>query len=428
MRFKPGLRARFVAAMLLVVAVSAGGLFYAVTEFVDVLQAELVVNRLAEELDEFASEYQRDPSQPPPGGADLKGYVVRDGQADQLPPELRDLPEGLRDEVRIGEHEYEAGRRDVGAARLYLVLETRPVERLELRLVALAWACGLGAFTLAGALGLVLARLVMRPVTRLAALVTELNPGERNRRLSPHFDDREIGVIAAAFDRFLERVDEFVAREQAFTEDASHELRTPVANVLSAAHLLLEQDGVPPLARERVLRIQRAGEQMHAQIEALLFLAREDGGPPPAPCPLDEIVNAAAAAQRELIAQKALTLNVEAVPVMLAVQPGIAACVVNNLLVNAIHYTERGRIDVKLEPGRLVVQDTGIGIPADEMAHIYERHYRGAQAREAGRGLGLGLYLVKRICDRLGWTVDVRSAPGAGARFEIGFRPRSAGG
>ena len=100
----------------------------------------------------------------------------------------------------------------------------------------------------------------------------------------------------------------------------------------------------------------------------------------------------------------------------------MAACVVGNLLENAVHYTENGMIRVELSPQELVVQDSGVGIAPADLSNIFERRYRGPQSR----GLGLGLYLIKRICDRLGWSVRAESVPGAGARFVVTFSSKAA--
>ena len=109
------------------------------------------------------------------------------------------------------------------------------------------------------------------------------------------------------------------------------------------------------------------------------------------------------------------SLNVEVEPVLVTGAPVMIACVVNNLLLNAVNFTQQGFIDVKLTLTELTVRDTGIGIPPQDLSRIFERRYRGAQSR----GLGLGLYLVSRICQRLGWTIETRSAEGSGTLFRI---------
>jgi signal transduction histidine kinase len=101
--------------------------------------------------------------------------------------------------------------------------------------------------------------------------------------------------------------------------------------------------------------------------------------------------------------------------------PVMIACVVNNLLLNAVNYTQNGSIEVRLTPALLLVHDTGVGIPPQDLSRIFERRYRGSNSR----GLGLGLYLVNRICERLGWTIETESAPGLGTTFRIRLPAKS---
>jgi len=164
-----------------------------------------------------------------------------------------------------------------------------------------------------------------------------------------------------------------------------------------------------------VLRIRRAAGQMQSLIEALLFLARGESGGSPQPCALDQIVKEAVEVIAAGAATKSLQLNVEVEPVTVAGSPVMVACVVNNLLLNAVNFTQAGTIDVKLTSRELMVRDTGIGIPPSDLSRIFERRYRGAHSR----GLGLGLYLVNRICQRLGWSIETSSTEGSGTTFRI---------
>jgi signal transduction histidine kinase len=249
----------------------------------------------------------------------------------------------------------------------------------------------------------------------LADDVAHLDPASRNQRLGKRFANREVGVIAAAFDDFMERLDGVLEREKAFTEDASHELRTPLSVITSSAELLADDPDLSNASRERVLRIRRAAGQMQSLIEALLFLARGESGGSPQPCALDQIVKEAVEVVAAGAATKSLQLNVAVEPVTVAGSPVMVACVVNNLLLNAVNFTQAGTIDVKLTPQELLVRDTGIGIPPSDLSRIFERRYRGAHSR----GLGLGLYLVNRICQRLGWSIETSSTEGSGTTFRI---------
>ena len=414
MRFS--LRARFFTAIALVVAVIVGAFAFGLAQFVEVLELELLNQTLTRELHEFADRYAHEPSLAPPAGADLLGFVQRAGQPDALPPALRDLPQGMHDDVFLDGREYLVGRKDVDGARLYLALDIAPVEDLEDRLVGLAVLCAAVAFILAALCAVVLARVVMRPVTRLSETVAGLDPRQRGVRLVERFGDREVGQIAAAMDRYLGQLDEYIEREQGFTEDASHELRTPLATILSGVQLLLETPDTGAQARERLVRIRRAGLQIQSLIEALLMLAREDGGAPAQDCALDELVREAAESLLEPAAQRGVVLQVEAQPVTHRVVPGMADCVVNNLLLNAIHHSGPGTVRVRVGPGGLSVEDQGAGIAPQDLSRIFEHRYRSANSR----GLGLGLYLVKRMCDRLGWSVEAASGAD-GTQFRVGF-------
>ena len=409
------------AAMLLVILVIGGVFSLALGQFIELLEEELLHRTLARELQQFADRYASDPGATVPQGAGLTGYVVSPGRRDTLPPALAGLQPGLNQELPIGDAEFFAGRKDVGDAQLYLVMDIAPVEELEAEVLGLALVIGLLAPILALLMAVVLSRVVMTPVSRLAELVTQLNPQQRGVSLRQQFGDREIGQIAAALDSYLERLDAFIEREQSFTEDASHELRTPLATILSATQLLQDDPQLPPRAHERLNRIRRAAGQMQSLLEALLFLAREEGGVAMQDCALDEILRESVDNYHELAKTKSVTVDLEAEPVIQRVAPGMAACVVNNLLLNAIHHTGHGRIALRLTAAALTVQDTGAGIAPEDLSRIFERHFRGPQSR----GLGLGLYLVQRICERLGWTVRADSPAEGGARLVVSFSPRA---
>ncbi|HUR40433.1 MAG TPA: HAMP domain-containing sensor histidine kinase [Verrucomicrobiae bacterium] len=410
------LRSRFLAAIGLIVALIVGAFAFGLWQFVEVLESELLNHTLARELHEFADRFAHEPTMTPPAGADLTGYVVLDGAPGTLPPALRELPAGLHDDVLVGEREMLVGRKDVNGARLYLALDIAPVEELEDRLVGIAVACAAVAFVLAVLCAIVLSGVVMRPVTRLSNTVGALDPRQRGVRLLERFDDREVRQIAAAIDRYLAQLDSYIEREHGFTEDASHELRTPLATILSAVQLLLEAPEVTSQARERLTRIRRAGIQIQSLIEALLMLAREDGGESAQDCALDEVLREAAASLGDAATQRGVTLHVEVQPVTRRVVPGMADSVVNNLLLNAIHHSGPGTVRARLDAQGLTVEDQGSGIAPQDLSRIFERRYRGTDSR----GLGLGLYLVKRMCDRLGWKVVARS-DSAGTQFVISF-------
>jgi signal transduction histidine kinase len=418
------LRARFLLATSLLTLVLCAVFAFAVHEFVELLEDELLHRTLVHEMQELKTELTENAQAAAPSSSGLTGFIVRTpADLAALPPELRSLSNGVHEDILIRDHTYFVAVDASAGTRLFLLLDTAHVEALEGSVVTVAVLVGLLALGLSAVIGFALARAVVRPVTELASDVSRLEPSRRNERLGNRFSNREVGVIAAAFDDYMERLDRVLEREQAFTEDASHELRTPLAIIASAAELLLEEPALSQAGRERILRIRRATTQMQSLIEALLFLARgESDGPAPQPCALDQIVREAVEVVATGAAVKSLQLNVEVEPVVVAGAPVMVACVVNNLLQNAVNFTQEGFIDVKLTQTELTVRDTGIGIPPKDLSRIFERRYRGAQSR----GLGLGLYLVSRICQRLGWTIQTSSAEGSGTIFRILLNARTA--
>lgn len=410
------LRARFLLATSILTLVLCSVFAFAVHQYIELLEDELLHRTLVREMQELKTELSENSQATPPSSSGLSGFIVRtaDDRA-TLPAELRSLSNGVHEDISIRDRVYFVAVDAASGARLYLLLDTAHVESLEDNVVTVAVLVGLIALGLSAVIGFALSRAVMRPVTELANDVSHLDPSRRNERLGNRFSNREVGVIAAAFDDYMDRLDGVLEREQAFTEDASHELRTPLAIIASAAELLAEEPELTATARERVLRIRRASGQMQSLIEALLFLARGESGGAAQPCALDQIVREAVEGVAAGAAIKSLQLNVDVEPVVVAGAPVMIACVVNNLLLNAVNFTREGTIDVKLTPTEFTVRDTGIGIPPKDLSRIFERRYRG----DHSRGLGLGLYLVSRICQRLGWAIETSSAEGKGTTFRV---------
>jgi len=102
---------------------------------------------------------------------------------------------------------------------------------------------------------------------------------------------------------------------------------------------------------------------------------------------------------------------------LLGAEKVLLAVVLDNLVRNALTFTETGKVTVRVEAVRVVVTDTGRGIVAEDMERIFQRHYKGA----ASQGAGIGLSLVKRICDRYGWEIGIASRTGEGTVAELRF-------
>ena len=160
-----------------------------------------------------------------------------------------------------------------------------------------------------------------------------------------------------------------------------------------------------------------AAGQMTERIEALLYLARAHPATALEDVLLRDCVQQVAATCRDEISRKGLDFEVRIDPqACLRVDRKALEIALSNLVRNAVRYTERGYVRVSYDDGRLTVADSGAGIPPQQLPQLFERFYRGEGDAD---GLGLGLAIVRRICDELGWKIEVRSEPGVGSAFSI---------
>jgi signal transduction histidine kinase len=218
------------------------------------------------------------------------------------------------------------------------------------------------------------------------------------------------------------------ATRRDFVANASHELKTPAASIQATAETLRtavsEDPGVVPRFAEQ---LEREAARLSRIVSDLLDLSRlESGSETDGTVALDELLHE----ERERLEASARDGGVALVFDVVPVPPvrGSArdlSLLVRNLVDNAIRYTKPGgRVDVGLGTAdagvRLVVTDTGLGIPSRDLPRIFERFYRvdRARSRETG-GTGLGLSIVKHIVENHGGTVSVRSELGRGTTFEV---------
>jgi signal transduction histidine kinase len=231
--------------------------------------------------------------------------------------------------------------------------------------------------------------------------------------------DREVAALAHALDEYHSRVIEMMRREQEFTANASHELRTPLTAIRTSCELLEADPALNDKSRRRVGMIDSAALQMTERIETLLFLARQHRPEALERVALRRMVDDAAAPYREEMTRKGLAFDLR-IPEgeVLQLDRKALQLVLANLIKNAVAYTERGYVRVSYEARRLTVSDSGPGIAAEHRAQVFERYYR---ADDKPEGLGLGLAIVRRICEDLGWKIEVESNPGRGSAFCVVF-------
>ncbi len=298
-----------------------------------------------------------------------------------------------------------------------------------------------GALTLIGALlgALLIGTRFTRPLRRMAAVATRVDGGD----LQPRIHDvgrpgDEISVLAEAFNHMLDRLADAFASQRAFVADASHELRTPLTVIRGQLEVLAAQ-GEP--SGEEVRRVERLLAAEVARITRLV----------------DDLLLLAKAEQREFLRLEDVDLRSFVVELWdgasltsdrrfelggipdgtLRADPDRLAQALRNLLGNAIEHTNAGSGLVRLRVERargaaavkLIVEDDGPGIPADQHERVFDRFHRTDSARDrVSGGAGLGLAIVRAIAEAHGGVVSATRAPAGGARIDLelpGFTPAS---
>jgi signal transduction histidine kinase len=273
------------------------------------------------------------------------------------------------------------------------------------------------------AVGYWLSRRVMRPVTELAQRLRAFRSGRQLESLAPHFAEDEVGELAAALDDYAQRQSALIERDREFNSDVSHELRTPLAVIASTTELLVATPELPEKLRTRLQRIERAVRQATELTQALLLLSRAERSGPVDGETTDvaKVVLEVVDTHRPDLGRKPIELRTEIeAPLTVEAPSSVVAVALGNLVGNACKYTQEGEIVVRVQRGRVRVEDTGPGIKREDAERLFERGVRGEG--ETVKGAGLGLAIVRRLCELYGWQVALapRAEGGAVATLDFG--------
>ncbi len=408
----------FVLQIVLISAVAFAGVYLA--EFA--IREILIVSALEREADYFWSRRNIRQETPAPNTNSLIGYVF-ERDAPETPQEFKGLSLGIHDlvtpvvegVVHVSEQQGE---------RLYLVFDANNVQQLAtyfgiaplaLMLVVLyssAWAAYL------------IARRAVSPVIRLSRMVHDLDVEMPDLAAfeGAHEGkgvDAEIQTLTKALHNLMGRVDQFVERERTFTREASHELRSPLTVIRMASDTLLNRRPLDDGVRDMVEKIQRAAQDMEELTEALLVLARDyEGAVAHERVSINDVIQHELSRCRMIYQDRQLRLEmIENVRLVTEAPPKVAGIVFGNLIRNACAYTDEGTVTVTVNATGISIEDSGIGMNEEHLGRVFTRYFRASNAR--GSGYGIGMSLVKRITDRIGWDIQIESEPDRGTRVVI---------
>lgn len=283
------------------------------------------------------------------------------------------------------------------------------------------WLLGLGG-------GFVLSGLLLHSIRHISGTAQRISEGNLSERIPTENMDRELGQLAEVLNATFGRLAAAFARQQQFTADAAHELRTPLAVIISDAQMALRRERSPEEYRDTIRACEEAAQKMRRLAESLLVLARLDaGGESGTRTAIDlaDLAQASAERIRALAERREISIQLDLQPAAIQGHPEQIGRVFTNLLANAIDYNKPGgtiRIATRAEPEWAIatVADTGMGIAPEALPHVFDRFYRASAARAPADGhSGLGLAICKSIMDAHGGRIEVSSQPGQGTTFTL---------
>ncbi len=267
-------------------------------------------------------------------------------------------------------------------------------------------------------------RASLSPITDAAQDAASIGPRSIDRRIAIDKVPNEVKPLVEAFNNALDRIGESYRKQREFTDNAAHELRTPIAVLRAHVDALNDGDVARELGSDIALLDRLVGQ--------LLRLAQADDLriPKCSKAELNAIMleTAALMGPAAIDAGKSVAARQAPHPVWVFGDAGYIAIALRNLIENALRATPEGSaVEIAVKPdGTISVLDRGPGVPADQRSRIFERFWRSG---EPGGGAGLGLSIVKRIVEAHGGTIEVGDRPSGGACFRLGFKvltPRNA--
>ena len=299
-----------------------------------------------------------------------------------------------------------------------------PVEDAQDSLLRTFALVGSLALALAVVAGLLLASVIAGPLRRMASVAVAVDAGDLSLRAGPAAGGRgEVGVLAAAFDRMLARLERAFARQRDFVSDASHELRTPLA-VLRAQVELLDRETDEQRRHEGTATLLRRLDEMDRLVADMLTLASAEAGRLVEPQPID-LADFFEDLRRDLPLFGERDFHLQAVEGTLHADSDRLTQVLRNLVRNAVSHTQPDdRIDVvaRVHGERLTISvaDSGPGIAPEHLDHVFERFYRAEESRSRDSGgSGLGLAIARAIVQAHGGRIWAESPPASGTTISL---------
>ena len=293
---------------------------------------------------------------------------------------------------------------------------------------------GLGALLAISVIGVAGAYAVagraLRPLHQVTATARRLGEQTLDQRIRYSGADDEVAELAATFDAMLDRIAAAFAAQKRFVANASHELRTPLAVMRTEIDVTLADDEADLAEYRRMATVVReASERANALVDALLVLARSEAQAGRRLSRKEDVDLAGGAAtalsaMRREVERIGLRVETALNPAPVVGDPGLLDRLAGNLIENAVRYNHlHGRLWVRTgsdgSHSWLVVGNTGFEVDQADVPGLFEPFRRGGRERTGARGSGLGLSIVRAVCDAHGGTVSAVAQPGGGLEVTV---------
>jgi two-component system, OmpR family, heavy metal sensor histidine kinase CusS len=310
---------------------------------------------------------------------------------------------------------------------LQLAQDRSSDEQVERNFALLFIAVLFGGVVASALIAIIVTRRGLRPLREMTESLAQIGPEQLKQRIGSTGWPRELQPLAIAFDQMLKRLDDSFTRLSQFSADLAHELRTPIANMLGEAQVALTRDRTAADYRETIESTVAECERLSRIVDNLLFVARVDA----AREPIARKRFDARAAVEKIAAFYQTVADDHHVTItcsgngQIHADPDLFERALANLLDNALRFTpENSSIKITLSDQNtdfdIAVSDSGCGIAAEHLPHVFDRFYR-AEPSRGSDGAGLGLALVKSILELHGGSVAIQSEVGRGTVVKLRF-------
>ena len=359
--------------------------------------------------------YHANPALVPPLNPQLGGRVSQEGGLRvTLPVSVGKLHIGTH-EIVLNEREIHVAVAAFGADRVIRIYDYNAYEQHFKRTINVLMI-GTGIFALLTIwLAFGLSGLLVRQVAGLARQVSALRPSMAGSLNSGKYDEIEVVELVETFNDYHRRMAHMIGREKEFTSNVSHELRTPLTTIRTSCELIEQDAAISEKSRARLHQIERATTSMTDLVNALLLLARDELTSDVGPIRLAAAIADALDGFAHRLAPRNIDIAIHVDgQLRVNVNRSVLAIVLSNLIDNAVRHTIQGYIRISWVAGELRIEDSGCGIPHASLPLVFERFYRVSSVNEDTHGFGIGLAIVKKMCDRYQWTIRIESDVGRG--------------